>query len=88
MWVTNRLLVPGHGPTLPRQQFDIWQRSYDALLSCADSSAPSGDCIEGWIASTADFIAKADQQQSRSLLQYYLDQRLRGAPEKVAAYCP
>lgn len=83
-----KVLVPGHGPPLSRQQFDGWQRSYDTLLSCADSSAPSGDCIDGWLDGTAGMVAEADRGQARSLLQYYLDQRLRGDPEKVAAYCP
>jgi|CXWL01.1.fsa_nt_gi glyoxylase-like metal-dependent hydrolase (beta-lactamase superfamily II) len=81
-------LIPGHGEPMSRAAFGTWRSGFDGLLACAESSSPSSDCIDGWLKTLGALVPKSDHEQARSLLQYYLDARLRGDPAKVGAYCP
>lgn len=78
-----RWLVPGHGEPLSRGQFVIYRESFDRLLRCAASSAPKQQCVDGWLRDAGGLFARDQQPLVRSLLSYYLDQRLR-APRDAA----
>lgn len=72
-----RWLVPGHGGPLSRGQFLLYRESFERLLRCAASSAPKQQCIDGWLRDAGGLFAREQQGLARSLLAYYIDQRLR-----------
>ena len=76
-----RWLVPGHGAPLGRGQFVIYRESYERLLRCAASKAPKLQCIDGWISDAGGLFPQEQQALARSLLSYYLDQKLRAPRE-------
>lgn len=82
-----RWLVPGHGPPLDRAAFELWRAAYSRLLACAASGEPRESCVEGWLADCASLIPAADLQLARSLLEYSLDQLLRGDPARLDRLC-
>ncbi len=81
------VLVPGHGALLDREQLGLYRSAFDGLLACAASNASSEHCIEGWITAAGDLIPEADRAFARRLLDYYLDQVLRGDPARIAKLC-
>lgn len=84
--VRFRTLIPGHGEPMSRADFLTWRRAFNALLDCAASDAPKAICIAGWKRDAAAFIPAGDTRVER-LLGYYLDSRLRAAPEERTRYC-
>jgi glyoxylase-like metal-dependent hydrolase (beta-lactamase superfamily II) len=78
-----RWLVPGHGAPMSRGQFVIYRESYDRLLPCAASDAPSRQCIDGWLRDAGGLFPREQQPLARSLLAYYFEQKLR-APREPA----
>jgi hypothetical protein len=72
-----RWLLPGHGPALTRTQFVSYREGYYRLLRCAASAAPPQQCIDGWLSDAAEMIPARDEPLARSLLSYYLGQKLR-----------
>jgi glyoxylase-like metal-dependent hydrolase (beta-lactamase superfamily II) len=81
------VLVPGHGPPLDREQVARYRSVFDGLLACASSDAPAQECIDGWVTAAGDLIPETDRALARRLLQYYLDQVLRGDPARTAKLC-
>ncbi|GAO40748.1 hypothetical protein SCH01S_51_00800 [Sphingomonas changbaiensis NBRC 104936] len=86
--VPFRTLVPGHGATMTRAEFTRWRAAFDALLDCAGSSASRQTCIDGWMQHAAPFIPAADKDRVPAMIGYYIDSRLRAAPDEKARYCP
>lgn len=85
--VPFRTLIPGHGAAMTRVQFSQWRRAFDRLLDCAASPAPKQACIDGWMADAAPFIPAPDRARVTGMIGYYIDTRLRAAPEERARYC-
>lgn len=81
-------LIPGHGAPMTRAQFEMWRRSFDALLDCAASDAPRERCVDGWSRDAAAFIAADDRSRVARMVGYYIDTRLRAAPAERGRYCP
>jgi glyoxylase-like metal-dependent hydrolase (beta-lactamase superfamily II) len=79
-----RWLVPGHGEPLSRGQFVIYRESYERLLRCTASDAPAQACVDGWLADAGGLFPRDQQPLARSLMGYYVEQKLR-APR--AAVC-
>ena len=86
--VPFRTLVPGHGAMMTRADFGQWRKAFDALLDCAAGSADRQTCIDGWMRDAAPFIQAADKDRVPGMIGYYIDTRLRAAPEEKARYCP
>lgn len=84
--VRFQTVIPGHGEPMSRAAFLTWRRAFNALLDCAASDAPKTACIAGWKRDAAAFIPAGDTRVER-LLGYYLDSRLRAAPEERTRYC-
>jgi glyoxylase-like metal-dependent hydrolase (beta-lactamase superfamily II) len=82
-----RTLIPGHGAPMDRAAFIRWRAAFDALLDCASGGAPRQTCIDGWMRDAAPFIPAADRGRVPGMIGYYLDTRLRAAPEEKARYC-
>lgn len=81
-----RILVPGHGAPMSRAQFLQWKRAFTNLLDCAASDAADAACIAGWRRDAAAYIRDAPQEID-GLIAYYLEARLRVAPEERERYC-
>ena len=75
------LLVPGHGEPLTRQEFAAYRTAFDGLLACAASPAAPSDCALRWAKDTARIQFGADPKLASGLIEYYVQNRLRGAAE-------
>jgi glyoxylase-like metal-dependent hydrolase (beta-lactamase superfamily II) len=82
-----RTLVPGHGAPMDRAAFSRWRTAFGNLLDCAGGAAPRQACIDGWTRDAAPFIAPADRARVPGMIGYYIDTRLRAAPEERRRYC-
>ncbi len=82
-----RILIPGHGAPMTRNQFLDWQKAFNALLDCAAGPAANADCIAGWKRDAAAFIPGGAKNVD-GLLAYYLETRLRAPPTERNRYCP
>jgi glyoxylase-like metal-dependent hydrolase (beta-lactamase superfamily II) len=81
-------LVPGHGAPMDRAQFLAWRTAFANLLDCAASDATRDACIAGWRRDAAAFQRPGREQLIDGMTGYYLDTRLRAAPEERGRYCP
>lgn len=81
-------LIPGHGEPMTRPQFLAWRTAFGNLLDCAASDSPRADCIAGWRRDAAQFIPAGREAMTDDYVGYYIDSRLRAAPEERARYCP
>lgn len=75
------LLVPGHGPPMTRAGFATYRTAFDGLLACAATPATPADCATRWASDAAPLLRGADEGLTRSLVEYYVEYRLRGANE-------
>lgn len=82
-----RTLVPGHGAPMDRAQFLAWRSAFGNLLDCAASDRSRRACIDGWQRDAAAFIPAGAEKRTAGMVGYYLDTRLRAAPEERTRYC-
>ena len=80
-------LVPGHGAPMGRAQLATYRHAFDGLLACAASPQPKATCIEGWMRDADALIPAADRELARSLIDYYVDNSLRGEARNANARC-
>ena len=80
-----RILVPGHGAPMNKPQFLKWRRAFTNLLNCAASTAANAACIAGWRRDASVFIPA--EKNTDGLIAYYLETRLRAAPDERQRYC-
>ena len=80
-------LIPGHGVPMDRSAFLAWRAAFDNLLDCAASSAERATCIAGWRRDAARFIVPGRETLIDEMTGYYIDSRLRAAPEERERYC-
>ena len=80
-----RILVPGHGAPMTKPQFLKWKRAFTNLLDCAASEVANAACIAGWRRDASTFIPAG--KNTDSLIAYYLETRLRAAPDERERYC-
>ncbi len=79
-------LIPGHGAPMSRADFLAWRGAFGNLLDCAASDRSKEQCIAGWKTDAAAFIPPGDRRID-GMVAYYLDTRLRAAPEERGRYC-
>ena len=82
------ILVPGHGDVMDRSDFLAWRAAYNHFLDCAESDRSRAECVAGWQRDAARFIPTNDQARVAEMGGYYLDTRLRSAPEERRRFCP
>jgi glyoxylase-like metal-dependent hydrolase (beta-lactamase superfamily II) len=82
-----RLLVPGHGAPLERHGFEVYRKAFARFVACGSGSGPKGECIDGWMSDSAELIPDKDRAYARALLDYYVDNILRGDKERVNKLC-
>ena len=81
-------LIPGHGAPMDRSQFLAWRQAYGNFVDCGASDRPREECVAGWRRDAAQFIPAGREPMVDQLAGYYLDTRLRSAPEERRRYCP
>jgi glyoxylase-like metal-dependent hydrolase (beta-lactamase superfamily II) len=81
------ILVPGHGAPMHRKEFEAYRTAYGNLLACTGSAKEKKDCIDGWMSDVAGLITSEDPRFVQSLLDYYIDNSLRGDPAHTAKLC-
>jgi glyoxylase-like metal-dependent hydrolase (beta-lactamase superfamily II) len=79
-------LIPGHGAPMTRAQFMTWRSAYSNLLDCAASDRSRDACIAGWKTDAAIFVPDGESRID-AMVGYYIDSRLRAAPEERLRYC-
>ncbi|MEO7325635.1 MAG: MBL fold metallo-hydrolase [Dokdonella sp.] len=80
-------LVPGHGAPMRRAQLMTYRHAFDNLLACAASPQPKATCTEGWMRDADALIPSTDRELARSLIDYYVDNSLRGEALKANPHC-
>ena len=85
--VSFKLLVPGHGEPMHRQQFEAYRAAYGNLLDCANSSRDKTQCTDGWLHDVGLLVPPSQQKFARALLDYYMDNSLRADSQHTAALC-
>jgi hypothetical protein len=79
-------LIPGHGPTMTREQFTQWRAAFDAWIACAASDADTAKCVDTWTTAAAPFIPKGDEARIVEYATYYTAEILR-SPEARERFC-
>lgn len=82
-----RELIPGHGAPMNRRGLATYRKAFDGLLDCAASSQSKSDCVAGWIRDAGALLPQGDRPYARGLVDYYMDQVLRAAPERREKLC-
>lgn len=82
-----KTLIPGHGPAMNREQFESFRRGFDALLACAATSASKESCGTRWLTEVGSLVPETDHPFARALLDYYLEQSLRGDASQSRRLC-
>jgi glyoxylase-like metal-dependent hydrolase (beta-lactamase superfamily II) len=80
-------LIPGHGEPMTHDQFLVWRTAFGNLLDCGGSDRPRADCIAGWRRDAAIFMRPGRERMVDAMVGYYVDSRLRAAPEERQHYC-
>lgn len=79
-------LIPGHGEPMSHAQFIHYQTAYGNLLQCAYGEQSGDACVDKWITDTASFTPSTNSPLTHSLLNYYINNVLRG--KAAGHYCP
>jgi glyoxylase-like metal-dependent hydrolase (beta-lactamase superfamily II) len=80
-------LVPGHGAPMGRAAFGRYRVAFAQLLECAAGDAAPAACTDGWLAGVGELVHASGQPLARMLLDYYLDEVLRGKPPAIEKAC-
>ncbi len=80
-------LIPGHGEPMDRAAFLAWRAAFNALLDCGASDRPKEECVAGWRRDAGRFIPAGGEAMIDGMAAYYVDSRLRSAPEERRRYC-
>jgi glyoxylase-like metal-dependent hydrolase (beta-lactamase superfamily II) len=82
-----KLLIPGHGAPMGRRDVATYRQAFDGLLACAASNRAKGACVDGWLHDADSLIPESDRAYARELIDYYMDEVLRGHDEALAKLC-
>jgi hypothetical protein len=80
-------IIPGHGASLTRGDFEVYRKAFGRLLDCAESAAPAAACAQGWRTDAAHFMASdAERAYADRGIVYYIENILR-VPAKQTELC-
>jgi glyoxylase-like metal-dependent hydrolase (beta-lactamase superfamily II) len=85
--VAFKLLVPGHGEPMHRNQFEAYRTAYGNLLDCAGSARSKVKCADGWLHDVGPLVPPSQQRFARASMDYYMDKSLRADAQHTAALC-
>jgi glyoxylase-like metal-dependent hydrolase (beta-lactamase superfamily II) len=89
VWATPfRIVVPGHGSPMSRDQFAVWRSAFNALIDCSASSRVKTECAADWTSATAVLRGSdpLETRQAQGMTDYYVGDVLR-AHGGDSAYC-
>ncbi|HUR90253.1 MAG TPA: MBL fold metallo-hydrolase [Ramlibacter sp.] len=66
-----RVLIPGHGRALSRDEFATYKAAFERFTDCATSAADKSACAAAWSQSTASLQDKPDPRTQR-MAEYYV----------------
>lgn len=81
-----KILIPGHGAPMSRQEFEQYRTAYSNLVSCGASSHTNAECADGWLTDTGNLVPKSSAGFVRGALDYYVTNFLR-PDAKTASLC-
>jgi glyoxylase-like metal-dependent hydrolase (beta-lactamase superfamily II) len=86
--VPFRIVAPGHGPILSREQFRTYSTAFVQLLACSASSETAAACAASWIDQVATIGGMSDSERKlgQGMTTYYVTDVLR-AHGGNSAYC-
>ncbi|MDQ0464341.1 glyoxylase-like metal-dependent hydrolase (beta-lactamase superfamily II) [Caulobacter ginsengisoli] len=80
IWATPfRIVIPGHGAPMTRDQFGVYRTAFGALVDCSISKREASACAADWAAAVKPLLgddARALRQAS-GMTQYYVTDVLR-----------
>ena len=82
-----KVLIPGHGAPLSREQFETYRNAYANLVTCAASDRSKSVCIDGWVGDAGALLSTQESKLAKSLLDYYIDNSLHADAAKTAKLC-
>lgn len=80
-------LIPGHGAPMDRVQFTQWKTAFDNFVDCGRSTRLKEECVAAWKRDAAPFIDAQHSDYVTEAATYYIETRLRSAPEEQQKYC-
>ena len=66
-----KILVPGHGAPMTRDQFTLYRMAFDKFVACTATESKS--CGEDWLTDTASLRAPEQEKLAKGLIGYYAD---------------
>lgn len=90
VWATPfKILVPGHGAPMTRDQFALYRAAFDRLIDCADSARGKAECAADWTISVGPLLGgdPAAARRAQGMTEHYVQDVLR-APGGKSASCP
>ena len=75
VWATPfQTAVPGHGPPLTREQFDVYRKSLTEFIACVRSEQPASACGRAWVESASSLIGDdpARRKAVAANMEYYV----------------
>lgn len=72
VWATPfRIVIPGHGAPMTREQFGVWRAAFGAFLDCVKGPAEASVCAAAW---------------ARDIDAFLMEERARRAAPQMATY--
>lgn len=87
VWDTPfRLVVPGHGAPMTRDQFAVYRTAFDQLVDCAGSARGKAECAAAWTAAVGPLLGDdpAAAKRAEAMTEYYVEGVLRANGGKSA----
>ncbi len=81
------VLVPGHGAPMTRVDVETYRAAFAALVACGTSTRERRACADGWLKDAAPLLGATDPRFVRSLVDFDVDNHLRGDAKRDAALC-
>ena len=75
VWASDfQTAVPGHGPPLTRDQFDVYRKGFSEFVTCARSEKAPAVCSTEWVERTASLIGDdpARRKAVAANMDYYV----------------
>ena len=75
VWATPfTTVIPGHGESMTRAQFDRYRGAFNRYLDCVDGPSESGQCATTWADGLADFTGTDERARKMALgyADYYV----------------
>jgi glyoxylase-like metal-dependent hydrolase (beta-lactamase superfamily II) len=82
-----KLLIPGHGPVMDRDDFARYRTVFANLLDHAAADSTTASCADHWLRDIGPLVPTAEHAFARTLLDYYVENHLRPDPARDAASC-